>query len=102
MSRRQPGLPSLCPFRSVTGVPCPACGSTRAVMATVDGRWLDAVLLNPLFCAAVAVALGGLVLRFGFGRRVAFPVAPDRRRVVWAAAALLVFANWAYVIWRVG
>jgi hypothetical protein len=33
----------LCPFRAVTGVPCPLCGATRAfvLVGHLDGRWLS-------------------------------------------------------------
>ena len=29
---------TLCMFRNATGLPCPACGSTRAALAVADGR----------------------------------------------------------------
>ncbi|MBF2097305.1 MAG: DUF2752 domain-containing protein [Gloeomargaritaceae cyanobacterium C42_A2020_066] len=37
---RIPGL--TCPLRALTGVPCPACGLTRSLMALARGRgrWL--------------------------------------------------------------
>ena len=53
------GLP--CPLRTLTGVPCPLCGMTRSVTATVHLRIDDALALNPAGVVAVAVALGLLV-----------------------------------------
>ena len=100
LSGRTSGLPPLCPLRGTTGVPCPLCGSTRAVMATAQGRLLDAVVLNPLFCTALVVGAAVLLLRVGFGRRVAISLAPTPRRLAWSAAALLVALNWTYVIWH--
>jgi hypothetical protein len=41
-------LPSLCPFRRVTGVRCPLCGLTRATRALTRGDIRDAVALHPL------------------------------------------------------
>ena len=38
----------LCPFRALTGYPCPGCGMTRAFSAIAHGEPLTAVLYNPL------------------------------------------------------
>ncbi|MGO1597132.1 MAG: DUF2752 domain-containing protein [Sphingobacterium sp.] len=32
----------------VTGYPCPSCGSTRAIHLFFEGRFTDAMMLNPL------------------------------------------------------
>ena len=47
--------PTLCPFRIVTGLPCPACGTTRAVGALLSGDLESAWSLNPMGLLAVAV-----------------------------------------------
>jgi hypothetical protein len=38
----------LCPFRAVTGLPCPGCGMTRAFCAIGHGDFASAVGFNPL------------------------------------------------------
>ena len=38
----------LCPFRAVTGYPCPGCGMTRAFSAIAHGELWRAVIYNPL------------------------------------------------------
>ena len=48
-----------CLFKLLTGIPCPACGSTRAVLALLRGE--DALAYNPLGIITFAVALLTLV-----------------------------------------
>lgn len=40
--------PTVCVFKLLTGHPCPACGTTRAIAAISEGRFLDSITLNPL------------------------------------------------------
>ena len=53
--------PVICPFRRVTGLPCPACGLTRSWQAAAHLHLADSVGYHPLgaatFLGAVAVAL---------------------------------------------
>lgn len=39
---------SFCIFKSVTDVPCPACGSTRATMLLFQGDVAKSIFLNPI------------------------------------------------------
>ncbi|HEX8140709.1 MAG TPA: DUF2752 domain-containing protein [Pyrinomonadaceae bacterium] len=52
----------LCPFRAITGYPCPGCGMTRAFSAIAHGELWRAVRYNPLsplfFLAFVAIWAG--------------------------------------------
>jgi len=50
-----PGLP--CPLRSTTGVPCPFCGLTTSVKATMHGDLHGAATANPLGIVAVLFAV---------------------------------------------
>lgn len=39
---------SVCIFKNITDIPCPACGSTRATIQLINGHFMDVILLNPL------------------------------------------------------
>jgi hypothetical protein len=49
-----------CPFRAVTGLLCPFCGSLRALHALLHGAPQLAFALNPLVTVGVTAAIGAL------------------------------------------
>ena len=55
------GGPVLCPWRLLTGYPCPGCGGIRAMGAISTGQFEEAWLLNP-----VAFLISGVVLVWAF------------------------------------
>jgi hypothetical protein len=55
------GGPVLCPWRLLTGYPCPGCGGIRAMGAISSGQFEQAWLLNP-----VAFLVCGVVLVWAF------------------------------------
>jgi len=67
-----------CPFRAVTGVPCPGCGITRALLALAQLRVGEALALHPF--APLVVGLAALV--------AVRPAALQRTRPAWAGLAL--------------
>lgn len=84
--------PIFCPFRLLTGVPCPACGLTRSWVFALHAQWMDAATANafglPLLVATLMAALVALASRAG-------DRAPPRLEVLarhYAAVAL--FALW--------
>jgi len=40
-------IPIFCPFKAITGIPCPGCGMTRAMTSLIQGDFFNAALLNP-------------------------------------------------------
>lgn len=46
------GMPP-CPFRVLTGLYCPGCGSTRCLSALLHGDLATAMAMNPLLVAAL-------------------------------------------------
>lgn len=91
------GLPSLCGFHNLTGLPCPGCGITRAVVCLAHGRFAEAVIYHPLsplvFAALVFVTLARAaeMVRPGWGMR---PLPP---RLLAAGAG--VFLGLLVMVW---
>jgi hypothetical protein len=56
-----PGI--TCPLRGATGIPCPLCGLTTSVRATLRLDVAEAVALNPGGLAAVGAAVALLLTR---------------------------------------
>ncbi|HQR47294.1 MAG TPA: DUF2752 domain-containing protein [Thermoanaerobaculia bacterium] len=93
-----PGLPP-CFFHSVTGLPCPTCGGTRAALALLEGDVALALHLNPLVTAALALLVGGGLLA-GLVALAGRGVKEPARLPGWtrAAVVLLLAANWLWLI----
>ena len=57
------GLPSVCAFRRMTGLPCPGCGLSRSWTLTAHGRLRAAVGRHPFgpltFMAASLIVMRG-------------------------------------------
>jgi hypothetical protein len=96
----------ICMFKTVTGVPCPSCGSTRAMLLLTKGEVRDSIMMNPfgLIVAALMVVIPlwiayDLVFRkqtlFNFYKK-----AEVTARIKWIAALLIVLAlaNWYWNI----
>lgn len=92
----RPG-PVLCPFRLLTGLPCPFCGVTRSLMALGQGHVGLSLHLSPLGPIVLAAALVLLVVT-GRARWRRAPVAWPPRLMVLGAA--LVVVSWAYQLSR--
>lgn len=95
-----------CPFRAVTGIPCPTCGTTRALVALSRGQLAQALVNNPMFTLGLVLAgLAALVwtLNHGRGMRITQALAPLQYRWPWwlrVGVALALVANWAWVLAR--
>lgn len=86
-ARDDPGV--LCPLRRLTGIPCPACGSTTVFMDLGAGDVAGAVLANPV---TLLVLLGLVVAPLGPGRL--WWRLPARRRTGVLLVGLTVAWGW--------
>jgi len=93
---------NLCPFKAVTGRPCPTCGGTRGVLAILRGEPLAGLLHNPLLFAVIILFLLDLLMRIVFGRVVRPRLSRGERIAAWIVVVAAVAANWVYVLVYVG
>lgn len=93
----------VCFLREFTGIPCPGCGGTRALLKLSKGDFIGAVALNPLavlaaggagilgaYCAGVLISYWKPLRTRGLGRR--------GRAALVALGGILLLANWVYLV----
>ena len=87
----------LCPFRALTGMPCPGCGMTRAFCALGHGELIKAVRFNPLspflYLAAIVGWLAASISLLNWQRGQAF-FARLRPNALVVKLALVVAGVW--------
>jgi hypothetical protein len=83
------GLPTLCPFKLLTGLPCPGCGMTRALIYCAHGDWHTALAFHPLG----PLVFGALWLAFIIG--VLRPFVPRRFAI---AQSIFLPAGFSFII----
>jgi hypothetical protein len=99
--RIAPFVPA-CPFHALTGMPCPGCGSTRALVALVGGDFAAALGWNPVAALAIlggwtVAAIAPLWVLLDGPLPALAPVLPARSR--WLLGGMLAL-NWAYLLAR--
>jgi Protein of unknown function (DUF2752) len=88
-----PGI--LCPFRTLTGVPCPLCGGTTVFMELGAAHPVGAVVANP-FALAGAIGLAMAPLGLGLRWRAVSP-----RTRAWLLG-VVVALSWLWQLARFG
>ncbi len=104
--RLLPVLPFVpqCPFRILTGIPCPTCGATRSLIQLAHGDITAALMMNPLVAGGVLVAVfsffyGILTLLFDIPR-FGFLLTENESKAVRVGFGSLLFAQWIYLVVR--
>ena len=98
--------PGVCLMKSVTGIPCPSCGSTRSIMAMLNGDFYAGFLSNPMGIIILFILILGPLwtaydLLFNQKSLWAFYNQMEkiiRKKSVAIPLILLVSANWAWNI----
>jgi hypothetical protein len=96
----------ICPLRSATGLPCPACGTTRAMRHLLQGEMWNAFITNPnvsiVAPASIAFTLaliGGWWSKKPLTQRLyATAQATLNRKHVFAAFILWELGVWVYLL----
>lgn len=99
---------NVCMIKQLTSLPCPACGSTRAVVAIIQGEFLQGFYINPfgfiiLFILAILPVWIGLdymrkqktLFHFYFKTESLL-----RHRRIAIPAIILVLTNWFWNIYK--
>jgi|SRR5450631_3077110 Protein of unknown function (DUF2752) len=92
-------VPHFCVFRSLTGMPCPGCGVTHAVLLALALDFRGSLLANPaglLIAAAICFQLCFRPLAIAFREASPFVVTGSRWLAKLAAVAL--FARWIFTL----
>lgn len=81
-----------CPLKELTSIPCPTCGTTRALLALARGDVWSALRLQPLATAGVGLGLLASAWLAAGGRL------PGRAHsVLRPLAVVAIVANWLYL-----
>ena len=89
-----------CPLKSISGYPCPTCGTTRSALALVELDLATALRLNPLAAGVwMFVIVGGLAaLAYTLAGR-SLPALPNRLPMTLRVGVVAIVAvNWVYLL----
>lgn len=91
-----------CAWKGLMGIPCPTCGSTRALMHLAKGDLLSAIAFNPLvsacFLAAGLCFLYSLVTLVSGAPRIGILFSEEEKSALRIGAVTMVLMNWMYLI----
>jgi len=99
---------SPCIIKNVTGVPCPSCGSTRAIVTLIEGDLIGSLYWNPI---GLLLSLVLIITPFWIIYDVVFKkdsvlkfyrLAEGfiQRKYIAIPAILLILANWIWNIYK--
>jgi hypothetical protein len=91
-----------CAFKGLLGVPCPTCGSTRAVVHLSHGEIASALTMNPVITFVIVFSVlfffySLIALMFDL-RKIGFIMTEREKNTVRITAMLLLLAQWGWLI----
>ena len=94
---------TVCAFKNMTGIPCPSCGSTRATMQLLHGKFIKSILINPfgiITNSLVIISTFWMVNDILKNKETFFPFIKKDfvNKYVIIFAVMLTIANW---IWNI-
>lgn len=98
---------TVCPFRFITGISCPACGSTRTAILLMKGELSSALTVNPLtfitlsgtFISFVWIIIDLMTRQSSFHRAWQSFEQSFKKKGVWIPTAAVVAILWIRNIW---
>jgi hypothetical protein len=98
----------LCWIKATTDMPCPACGTTRALDAMMHGRWWEAMLINPfglpvlllMIFAPIWIVVDMLCSHNSFYRAFQWTERKLSSRGIAITLLTLVLANWIWNFYK--
>lgn len=89
--------PILCPFRLLTGIPCPACGLTRSWVHLAHGDLATSLSSHPVGPALMALTMLAAVAASAYAVTGRWLVRP---RLLLGALVVLGIATGVFGVWR--
>ena len=92
-----------CPFRTLTGIPCPICGATRAGICFAQFQWSRAFFENPLFFLLyMTLIVWGLfsLISLPTHKTLSMELNKREKKLAYKLLILMLLLNWAYLIMR--
>lgn len=98
----------LCIFKNVTGIPCPSCGTTRAIQLILHGKIIESLYMNPfgIIVAVLMTAAPLWILYDAITQKESFlffyKKSEEAIRIKWLSIVLiiLVLINWCWNIYK--
>ncbi|HEY3662346.1 MAG TPA: DUF2752 domain-containing protein [Chthoniobacterales bacterium] len=92
-----------CAFHSLTGLPCPTCGATRAAYQFLHGHFTASFFFNPLafltFCGIFIFDFYAVIVLLAGARRFRFKSFSVTQKLLFRGLAIaLLLGNWLYLL----